>query len=296
MSRSDTRRRAAGLLARARRAKHRVFLAYKPYRFRVAGAVEPLFRLSHRVRPVHFDPQDWPHHHVAHDEPIEQLTTEPLPRRIFVCWTGDNPMSANRVRGLASLRSTNPDVDVVLVTQDNLEQWVLADHPLHSAYRNLSLIHRSDYLRCYLLHFHGGGYADLKPTRNSWAALFARMDASDAWMGGYRVPVRLMTPNDPDPAMERAMRACSELRLGQCAYLARPRTPLTAQWWRELNRRMDTYAAALAQDPGDAFGDNPGYPVPFNALLAQVVDPLQVKYREHLVYDPDLMPVLEGYR
>ena len=48
------------------------------------------------------------------------------------------------------------------MTPANLQDWVVAGHPLHPAYNDLSLVHRSDYLRAYLLHHHGGGYCDLK--------------------------------------------------------------------------------------------------------------------------------------
>ncbi|CAG7574059.1 hypothetical protein FB554_2227 [Barrientosiimonas humi] len=280
----------------AQQLKHRAFLAYKPYRFRVAGAVEPVFRAAHKLRPYRLDPDDWPGTHLPHHEPLTRRTDEALPRRIFVFWTGDNAVSAQRQRGIESLRALNPGLDVVLITPENLNAYLLPTHPLHPSYDSLSFIHRADYLKSYFMQFHGGGYADIKPARNSWEPVFDRMDDSEQWMAGYRVPVRLMTPNDPNPRLEKVMRRCSEVRLGQCSYIARPDTPLTREWWVELNHRMDRYADQLALHPGNARGDNPGYPVPFNALLAQVVDPLQVKYRDALLYDERLFPDHDNYQ
>lgn len=268
--------------------KHRAFVAYKPYRFPVAERLEPLFRAAHRVRPPRFDPNDWPGTHLVHDEPLEPRPLEPLPRRIYCFWTGDNPMSANRARSVQALRDANPTIDVVLVTAANLQAFLVPEGTLHPAYEHLSSIHRADYLQCYMAHFHGGGTADIKRPTAGWASVFDRMDGTDAWMAGYRVPVRLMTPNMPDPALEKTMRRFSEIRLGQCAYLNRPRTPLTREWWRALNLTLDSYAHSLEQNPGNARGDNPGYPLHLNAILAQLVDPLEVKYREHLMYDQRL--------
>lgn len=286
---------AQSLKTALQQAKHRAFLAYKPHRFAVAGAVEPLLRTAHRIKPPHFDPSDWPDTHLPHNEPLTRETTEAVPRRIFVFWTGENPLSPNRQRALDEMRRTQLGLDVVLVTPCTLDQFVLPEHPLHPAYEHLSLIHRSDYLRCYALNFHGGGYADLKAPGQSWAPVFDRIDDSDAWLAGYRVPVRLMGPNIPDPGLERAMKQFSEHRLGQCSYISRPDTPISREWWRELNHRLDTLQSAVADCPGNARGDNAGYPVVFTSILAQVLDPLQVKYREHLLYDNRLRPDLDNY-
>ena len=276
------------IVFRMRQIKHRAFVAYKPYRFQVAGVTEPLVRTAHRLRPPRFDPKEWPDTELGHDEPLTCAATGPIPRCIFTFWTGDNDLTPNRRAALASLREFNPGIDVRLFTPRDLGDLLVAGEPLHPAYEHLSLIHRSDYLSCYALRFHGGGYADLKRAMAPWEGVFDRMDASDAWMAGYRVPVRLMTPNMPDPALEKQMRRFSEQRLGQTAYIARPHTPLMSEWWRWLNLHLDRRMDDLRTHPGNERGDNPGYPLHLNEILAQIVDPLEVKYRRHLLYDQRL--------
>lgn len=281
---------------RLQQLKHRAYLAYKPYRFPVAGLIEPGYRAVHRLFPPRFDPYEWTDTHLPHDEPLTRVTTEPVPRQIFCFWTGPNPLSDNRRRALDEMRRRHDGIEVRLITESNLDEIVLPGHPLHPAYENLAFIHRADYLRCFVLNFHGGGYADIKAPRRSWRPAFDRMDESEAWLGGYRVPVRIMGPNIPDARLERRMVQFSEFRLGQCSYLSRPDTPLSREWWRELNRVLDTKAAELAKTPGNARGDNPGYPIEFTSILAQIVDPLQVKYRSHLLYADALQPELENYQ
>lgn len=277
-----------GLKRQLQHLKHRAFLAYKPYRFPIAKRIEPVYRSLHRLMPDSFDAADWPDTHLVHDESPRRELTEPIARRIFCFWTGPNRLTLNRERNLESIRELNPDIEVLLISPQELSAWVLPDHPLHPSYKNLSFIHRSDYLSAYMLNFHGGGYADIKRATHGWRGAFDRMDDSDAWMAGYRVPVRLMTPNHPDPRLEKAMRRYSETRLGQCAYIARPQTPLTMEWWRAVNLALDAAATELEAHPGNPRGDNPGYPLMLNAILAQIVDPLQVKYRGHLMYDERL--------
>lgn len=139
------------------------------------------------------------------------------------------------------------------------------------------------------MHFHGGGYADIKLFLRPWTQTFDRLDASSSWLAGYPNPVRWMTPNFTDRRLQRLMITTSERRIGQSAIIARPNTPFTRIWWERLNEVMDLHADELALHPGDARGSDPGYPVHWNGILAQIIDPLAVRFTEHILYDPDLI-------
>lgn len=275
------------MLQAARSLKHRLA---RRFRWPVYEATEPLVQAWHRRFPETYDPAQWADTFLAHDHPVTRKTNEPVPRRIYCFWTGDNDVPAVRLRSLESMQEVHPEIPVVLVTPDDLATYVLADHPLHEAYEGLSFVHRSDYLRCYFLNFHGGGYADIKPFRNSWVPAFERMDASSAWLMGYRNPIRLMTPNFTDPRLQRWMVRTSDLRLGQAAYIARPHTPITEEWWRQVNVVLDEASRLLTESPGSTRADTPpgSYPLHWNALLAQVIDPLTVKHSSHLLYEGSL--------
>jgi hypothetical protein len=275
------------MLQAARSLKHRIA---KRYRWRAYEATEPIVQAWHRRFPVRYDPADFDDTFLVHDCPLTRETTEPVPRRIFCFWTGDNDVPEVRRRSLESMQEVHPEIPVVLVTPDDLPAYVLPEHPLHDAYEGLSFVHRSDYLRCYFLNFHGGGYADIKPFRTSWSPAFDRMDASDAWLMGYRNPIRLMTPNFTDPRLQRWMVRTSDIRLGQAAYIARPNTPITEEWWRQVNVLLDDVAEALVESPGETRAHTPlgDYPLHWNGLLAQVIDPLTVKHSSHLLYESSL--------
>lgn len=72
-------------------------------------------------------------------------------KRIFVLWLGDEEMNANRKNSIQKL----PD-GAVLITKNTINDYIVKDHPIHPAYEYLSTIHKSDYMRCYLMHHHGG--------------------------------------------------------------------------------------------------------------------------------------------
>src|SRR4051794_408381 len=101
-------------------------------------------------------------------------------------------MSANRIRGWETFASTG--LEPLLITPDNLGKWVVPEEPLHSAYPLLSVMHRADYLRAYLMFHHGGGYADIKPQTGDWTAAVERVASSPRFVAaGYR-EVRGGTP------------------------------------------------------------------------------------------------------
>lgn len=278
-------------LAPLRTVKHRLFVHYKRVRWPLYEATEPLVRAWHRRFPVRVRMDDFEETFLSYDHPMVP-SLGCVPRVIYCFWTGDNDIPQRRLESLAQLQEVNPEAQVTLVTPDNLNDYVLDGHPLHRAYEGLAFVHRADYLRCYFLNFHGGGYADIKPFAHSWSRAFQRLDTSEAWMIGYRNPSRLMTPNLADRRMERLMVRTSDIRLGQSAYVVRPQTPITEEWWREVNRRITAVQEQLDREsPGPARHDTlpRSYPLHWNGLLAQILDPLTVKYRSHLLYDPALM-------
>ena len=166
-----------------------------------------------------------------------------LSRRIFAFWTGDNTLSPNRQRCLGSLVSCC-NVRVEFVNSVNLSSWLVS--PLHPAYEFLSLTHRSDYLRAYFMHHHGGGYTDIKMCTFDWIQFFDLLECSDtALMMGYaerrRCDVGSFDKN-----------VCDLYRTlpGMGAFIFKPYSPLTYSWFARLNQLLDRILPALQRTPG----------------------------------------------
>jgi hypothetical protein len=230
------------------------------------------------------------------DPPPGTDTSRPAPDTIFCLWTGDNPMTPAREAGLASIRAHNPDLEVVLVTPQNLHEYIRPERPLHRAYENLSLNHRSDYLRAYVMHHFGGGYSDIKQTDHSWRGPLERLNSTpQLWAVGYP-EISSSSCGGRDPLLGPDIRRHYSSLIGCAAYVLRPGTPFTAEWLRELDRRLDYYDDELAITPGNTWGDNPGYPLAWIELGSDVFHPLQLKYLEHIAQDRALLPHLDDHR
>lgn len=233
------------------------------------------------------------------DPPAETLTGGPFgpaPRTLYLLWTGDNEIPPNRRAGIESIVRVNDGIDVTVIGPDDLASIEVPGHPLHEAYPHLSFVHRSDYLRAYLMHHHGGAYSDIKHSDSGFGEALDVMNADpEAWMIGYR-------EFSSDHVGGRDARLGPEIRrrfrsiAGGSAFAFRPGTPLTGEWLREIERRLSYYPEDLAAHPGDAFGTNPGYPIQWIEIGMDILYPLELKHLSHIRYDDALRPRMTDHR
>jgi hypothetical protein len=65
--------------------------------------------------------------------------------------------------------------EVKVITPVLLPFFILPDHPLHEGFEYLSGVHKSDYLRSYLMNFYGGGYSDIKHIQYDYLPYFKQL-------------------------------------------------------------------------------------------------------------------------
>lgn len=217
-----------------------------------------------------------------------------IPLVIFCFWTGNNEMSGNRKKCLKSIKA-NADVPIKLITPQNLSTYILDDFPLHEGFQYLSLVHKSDYLRCYFMHFYGGGYSDIKICMNSWRTSFEKLENSNMWLLGYnetRSRDLAIVEGQIGSDMKRHFLSI----IGNGAYICRPNTSFTKEWYDELIRRMDFFYPNLKQHPGNVLGDNEGYPIEWTNILGSIFHPLNLKYMEKIYKTNNVKPSFQSYR
>lgn len=224
-------------------------------------------------------------------------------RTIFCLWTGPEIMSENRLKALWSIFK-NTGRPVALITQNTLDQWVLPDYPLHPAYQYLSSTHKSDYLRCYLMHHYGGGYADIKHTTANWEPFFAQLEASSEQLAlGYTELPNGM-PHLNGTLGDEIREAHAEL-IGLCAFIFKANTELTQEWYNNLHSQLDNKFEMLKSHPGkfplDQFGlilpdgSASSYPLRWAEILGEILHPLFYLHRKQLIKAP-IHPEFFAYR
>jgi hypothetical protein len=214
-----------------------------------------------------------------------------MERKIYCFWTGTNKMSHDRQHCLDQLRKTS-GCQVVLVTPENLQQYILPDQPLHPAYEFLSFTHRADYLRTYFMNFYGGGYSDIKQTTGDWNQSFDNLINSDKWINGYK-------EFSNGVAYEPASHFYYEL-VGNCSYICKPHTPLTMEWYREMINVLDHKLEKLRSFPATSPQDcaeisNGKYPIEWNEMLGRIFHKVCYKYKDKLMNNLPIC-VFHSYR
>jgi hypothetical protein len=168
---------------------------------------------------------------------------------------------------------------VILVTKANLHEYILPEHPLHEAYQYLSETHKADYLRTYFMNFYGGGYSDIKRTTGSWIDSFHSLNNSDYWICGYKeVQGGVAYPPYVDNYHEL---------IGNCAYICKPQTELTKEWYSSMISLLDLKLENLIRNPSkfpqDCSECGSGYPIEWNEMLGRIFHRVSYKYKEYLL-------------
>ena len=219
-------------------------------------------------------------------------------RIIYVFWTGDNEITPNRLAAIKSMED-KCGVEIKLITTHNLIDYIKNEDPLPEAYYYLSLNHRSDYLRAYFMYHYGGGYADIKRHSHSWVNAFNALDNSDNFGIGYpevscwgAAQSAITQPN-----LKHDVFVYWRYLIGNCAYIFRPHTIFTAEWYSEAKKRLVENLELLKKHPAkDVFGTNADYPLPWLAMHGSIFHPLCLKYNSGLLKDKSLTPSFKDYR
>jgi len=178
-------------------------------------------------------------------------------RRIWMIWVGPNPLPA-WLRLCYDSFVQRSGVRVELVTDANLAEWeARSGGRLHPNLRNLSYVHQADYLRCYLLHFFGGLYADvdsvcLRNLEHAWDRLRGG-DNHKIDIGGY------------DGARWGEVIGVSAIGP------ARAHSPITRDWFAAVEKSMER---ASSNDPFE-----------WSELLRDILQPVCRKHVRRVAVD-----------
>lgn len=216
---------------------------------------------------------------------------------IYCFWVGNHlSMTENRYNSLKSIED-NSNVEVKLITNDNLEQFILKEHPLHEGFEFLSEVHKSDYLRTYFMNFHGGGYSDIKPCSWDWNPYFDKLNNSDSYgIGAPEDEFELSVTPKVRPWIGKYWQRLMTNDL----YIFKPNTTFTNAWYNTLIHLMDIKLEGLKRSPAthpreaaDTFVT--GYPIEWGEILLEVFHPLCYLHSEKLIKEMPL-PITTNYR
>ena len=154
-------------------------------------------------------------------------------------WLGDEEINEYRRKSIDNLPK-----NIVLITKDNLNDYILPNYPLHPVYEYLSTIHKSDYLRCYLMYHYGGGYSDVKFTNIDWEKAFDKMDQNEnIWIMGVKTTYGHTYAGIEEWDENTKNNILSNIDRLFCMsyFICRPKSPIVSVWYNELNFRLNRF-------------------------------------------------------
>lgn len=221
-----------------------------------------------------------------------------LNRAIYCFWVGKNNlnMSSNRLASLNSLVE-NSGVEVRLIDNNNLHNYILDGHPLHEGYEYLSDVHKADYLRTYFMNFYGGGYSDIKPCNWDWNPYFDSLVNSEFYgIGAPEDEFELSVTPKIRPWIGKYWKRLMTNDL----YIFKSNTPFTNAWYNTLIHLMDSKLELLVAHPAENEREAADtmvtrYPIEWGEILLEVFHPLCFLFSEKLLIEMPV-PITTNYR
>ena len=143
------------------------------------------------------------------------------------------------------------------------------------------------------MNFYGGGYCDIKQINDSWRQYFDELYNSDNyWINGYKevhngVAVEILKDKYTD-------------LIGNGAYICKPHTPLTEEWYSSMLLILDNkleqlikFPATFPQDKAEI--SNGKYPLKWSEILGDIFHPICYKYKDKLLRTLP-PPIFHDYR
>jgi hypothetical protein len=192
----------------------------------------------------------------------------------------------------------------VFINHVGLRDCELPDSPFHAAFDYLSETHKSDYLRCYLMHHYGGGYTDIKMTVIRWDHLFDQLGESSLYGLGYTE----LGPHGVAPVrgeLGHTLRRNYRSLIGCGAFIFKKNTDLTRSWFEALHDLLDNKLENLMRNPARSPRDRlkarnedgtvSRYPLAWTELMGGIFHPVVYEFRDFIIHE-NIAPSFVNYR
>ena len=191
---------------------------------------------------------------------------------LWLLWTGSNKMSELRRSCLNNIYRYS-EGHINLVTKYNLSHYINKSFPLHEAYQYLSDVHKSDYLRCYLMHIYGGAYMDIKPMKFSIKKYSENLQDNKSIIG-----------------YNAWHKNCNNGIPSVCCFMYKPNTNFTNELMEKIHTYLDLKLELLKKYPAKhprhdskvSKFKNYSYPIGWSDITDKILRQVIIKYQDSI--------------
>eukprot|EP00038_Savillea_parva_P003278 m.123475 g.123475 ORF g.123475 m.123475 type:complete len:555 (-) comp11129_c0_seq4:929-2593(-) len=228
-----------------------------------------------------------------------------VPSVIWIMWFAlPDTMNMGKGAAVKQLQSES-GITVNVLKLDQAIKTLNKDYdPIHPLMKSdaVSLYHKAEYMRVYVLHHYGGAVADFRSTAGTWDGIFKKFEDRNVWLvGGPTEGTSTVhccgdylkflggSPASCDIVREKVAEI-DERGLGSSAMAARAGSPLTHAWLRALNWRLDYLHDDILAHPtpfrwcchNRTDVRTQAYPLGWTELRDDIFYPLVAKYKDHV--------------
>jgi hypothetical protein len=222
-----------------------------------------------------------------------------VPKVVFIFWFSNSEntpeFSIRRFNALKSLID-NLKVPVIIITNDNYKEWEVINYPIHDGFKYLSGVHKSDYMRVYLLYHYGGGYHDIKWREKSWEYEWEKFHDQNIWLIGRREFSPDVIAFNPEKNLQHIQLEYDKL-ITMGWFIGRPKNSFLLTLLNNINDILTSKLELLKLNPapnsrcGSGFNcDINTYPIRWLEIMGEISHPLLLNYTQHINYTlPDIL-------
>jgi lipopolysaccharide biosynthesis glycosyltransferase len=197
-------------------------------------------------------------------------------KNIYCFWPSTQHISEG-VKGTLKKIMNVSQCNVILITPENLNTYIIKDYPLHTGYQYLSDTHKTDYLRIYFMNFYGGGYSDINEPGGSWDNAFSELYNSNYLICGYPETSYWGIAYEPYRGQYKEL-----IRIS--GFVCKANTPLTNELYKEMLELVDKHLAKLVlHSQNDSSKTNSVYPIGLDEMRNVIFHKVCVKYKKSIL-------------
>ena len=194
---------------------------------------------------------------------------------IYYFWIKSEEMQQMDIKYAENLKDITK-CNIIVITTNNLKDYILKDNPIHEAYEYLSDFHKVNYLKVYFMHFYGGGFYTNGAINDSWMEAFNDLNTNPKiFINGY-------SETSPHDIYVVSLKKYYKLLVGNDVYIVRSKTEFTNMCYERINKLLDSKLVSLKLH----FNKNKEnkYPIERSELLGSIFHMVQMEFLLNIAY------------